>query len=268
MVPAPLAADGALRIAPALAAACAAAGIARVADVLARARLVRDLSDRSNHELVLGGVRLFVKRTKPRGLWRRAPNPPPEAAALARLAAAGVPCARVALEGVDPRLGALTATFDLAPARALDQLLALPALEGGLPPASQAAVFAALVRVVARLHDAGLALRDLYANQVYVDPARASVTLLDAERLVAHGGGLNRWVVKDLAGLGASLPVSALSEAARGRLIARYIHTRNLPLRRSLGWLGPRVRRKSERIRAHVPRTPVGAVARPPVGAR
>ena len=70
MVPAPLAPDGVLRIAPALAAACAAAGIARVADVLARARLVRDLSDRSNHELLLGAGALGALLLALRPGWR------------------------------------------------------------------------------------------------------------------------------------------------------------------------------------------------------
>lgn len=251
--------DGQLVPAPALAARLAAAGILTVADALARATCVRDLPDRSNHVLELEAARLFVKRTKPRGLLRRAPNPPPEAAALARLTAAGVPCARLAFAGVDRRLGAVTATFDLAPARPLDDVLR----ERRLSIPATAALLRAVVDVVARLHDAGLALRDLYANQIFVRPESGEVALMDAERLVAHPGGLNRRVEKDLAGLAASLPPALVPSPLRGRMIARYIHTRNLPMQATLRRFEARLKPWSERIRARAPRTPVGARARP-----
>lgn len=255
----PLTPDGRLAPAPGLAAGLAAAGILTVADALARATCVRDLPDRSNHVLELDGARLFVKRSKPRGFFRRAPNPPPEAAALARLRAAGIPCARLAFSGVDRRLGALTATFDLAPARPLDDVLR----ERRLDAARTAALLRGVVDVVARLHDAGLALRDLYANQIFVRPEGGEVALMDAERLVQHRGGLNRWVEKDLAGLAASVPPELLPPPLRGRMIVRYIYMRNLPISSTLRRFVARVRPWAERIRARAPRTPVGARARP-----
>jgi hypothetical protein len=115
--------DGRLVGAPEVLGPLEAAGVRTVADVLLRADAVRDLPDRSNHELVVRGARYFVKRTKPQGLFRRVPDPPPEARGLALLAVAEVPAARVAFVGRDKKHGAVTGTFDLAPARPLDQWL-------------------------------------------------------------------------------------------------------------------------------------------------
>jgi hypothetical protein len=238
------------------------AGVRRVGDVLLRSDAIRDLPDRSNHELTVRGTRYFVKRTKPHGLFRRVPDPPPEARGLALLAVAGVPAARVAFVGRDPRHGALTGTFDLAPARPLDVWLQ----RGALPHSAVDALLAALARAVAVLHGAGLCHRDLYANHVFADPHTLRVALIDAERVTKSGGLLSRLVVKDLAALDVSLPKDVVSEHARARLLVRYLVARGLPARALAAPLAKRISRKAARIAAHVPRTPVGAAARPRPG--
>lgn len=240
------------------------AGVRTVADVLMRADTIRDLADRSNHELTVRGVRYFVKRTKPRGLFRRVPDPPPEARGLALLAVAGVPAAKVAFVGRDARSGAVTGTFDLAPARPLDTWLQ----RGALPNSAVDALLGALARAVATLHGAGLCHHDLYANHVFADPHTLKVTLIDAERVGKSGGLLSRLVVKDLAALDVTLPDDVVGEHARARLLVRYLHARGLPARALAVPLARRIARKAARIRAHVPRTPVGAAARPRPGVR
>jgi len=232
-------------------------GIATVADVLAHAECVRDLRDRSNHVLVVGEQRYFVKRTKPR-LFRRLPAEPPEARGLTLLAAAGVPCARVAFTGRDPRLGCLTATFDLAPARPLDDLLR----EGAFGEARLELLLEPLAELVARLHAAGLHHKDLYLNHLYADPPSGRLALIDAERVARHRGALGRHEVKDLAALEASGTPGLWTPARRERFLARYLAERGLPPG-ALEPLTARVLAKAARIRAHLPRTPVGEAARP-----
>ena len=136
----------------------AADGIRTVADVLARAELVRDLPTRSNHRLRAGGLFVHVKRTK--GAVRSA-----EAAILARARTAGVPTATMAFEGADSEHGALVGTLDLGPAEPLDDLLR----GGRVPSRLRRPLLAGLASAVARLHDAGLFPRDLYLNHVYAD---------------------------------------------------------------------------------------------------
>jgi hypothetical protein len=254
---APLPPDGRLVGAPDVLAALASIGVGRVADVLARGTCVRDLPERSNWELAAGDLRLFGKLTKRRGWLRRVPARPPEAAGLLRLKAVDVPCARIAAVGRDAALGALTLTHDLAPLVPLDDLLA-----GGLAPHPRDRLLAALARLAARLHDARLHHADLYLNHVYADAATGRLALIDAERVASHRGLLGRAVVKDLAALDSSLPAS-LGAHARGRLLLRYLLARGLPARGLAAPLGRRIARKSARIRAHLPRTPVGAAARP-----
>jgi len=233
-------------------------GILTVADVLHHAQCVRDLPDRSNHELLVGEQRLFVKRTKPRGLLRRLPPEPPEAEGLALLQAAGVPCAQVAFTGRDPRLGCLTATFDLAPAEPLDDLIRA----GRIAPERLDTLADRLAALAARLHGAGLHHRDLYLNHIYGDAATDALTLIDAERVARHRGALGRQEVKDLAALDASGPPGLWSEARRARFLARYLAARALPAG-ALPRLTARVIAKAARIRGHLPRTPVGPTARP-----
>lgn len=234
-------------------AALAAAGVATVADVLARAECVRDLPGRSNHVLSAGGLVLHVKRTKSR-------RPSAEAAAIRTAMEAGVPVPRIAFEGVDRTRGAVVGTYDLAPARPLRDLLA----EGALSPAAADAALRSLARAAAALHGARLHHHDLYLDHVWVDPASPdpSVTLIDLERLSRGHGVLGRSVVKDLAAIEASVPAGVFSCRRRARFLEVYLGARGFPGRLLLGPLLRRVVRKAAAIRRHVPRTPVGDAAR------
>jgi tRNA A-37 threonylcarbamoyl transferase component Bud32 len=225
----------------------AAAGIRTVADVLARAEAIRDLPDRSNHRLRLAGHDYHVKREKRRRVSR-------EAAGIVVAGRAGVPVATLAFHGWDRRFGALAGTVDLAPARPLDDVL-----REGLPRPRVEAALRSLARATAALHHARLHHHDLYLNHVFLDPSdpEARVTLIDLERLTSHHGILGATVVKDLAAIEASMPEGLLTCRERARFLSVYLADRRFPVRTLLGPLLRRVVRKAERIRAHVPRTPV-----------
>jgi tRNA A-37 threonylcarbamoyl transferase component Bud32 len=239
--------DGRLEGPPDHVARLAAAGLHTVADVLARATEVRDLEDRSNHQLRVAGHLYHVKREKRRRVAR-------EAAGIVVAGRAGVPVAPLAFHGVDRRLGALTATVDLAPARPMDDVL-----REGLPRPRREAAMRALGEAVAALHQARLHHHDLYLNHVFLDPEDPSgrVTLIDLERLTSHHGILGRAVVKDLAAIESSVPEGLFTCHERARMLAQYLRARRFPVRTLLGPLLRRVVRKAARIRAHVPRTPV-----------
>ncbi len=251
--------DGRLEGPPDVLARLAAEGVATVGDVLARAETVRELPDRSNHVLRVGADRFHVKRSRRRG-------PSREAAAIALARKAGVPTAMVAFAGRVKGAGSLVGTFDLAPARPLDDLLR----EGALSVPARDAAFRALAEATAALHRARLHHHDLYLSHVFVDPteARPAVTLIDLERVTSHHGLLGRAIVKDLAAIEASIPDGIVSCEGRARFLAHYLRSRHFPVRSLLGPLLRRVVRKAALIRRHVPRTPVGEAARPgPPGA-
>ena len=99
------------------------------------------------------------------------------------------------------------------------------------------------------LHAAGLVYRDLYWQHLFAaDPRRGSApTFLDVERVCRVRWRRRRWLVKDLAGLLASLPV-----AIPRRMLLRFARAYfGAPLRRS--WLDD-IARKAAQIRAHAPR--------------
>lgn len=104
---------------------------------------------------------------------------------------------------------------------------------------------------IRRLHDHGLVVRDLYWNHVFCeDPgADAAPILLDVARVMRPRWRWRRWVVKDLAGLWASVPVP-LSATCGLRFLRSYfgeplfLHAR---LIRAIAG-------KAARIRAHTPR--------------
>ena len=243
--------DGRLDVRPEAAPLLASMGVATVADLLARAEVVRDLPDRTNLVLRAPGACLHVKRSRRRG-------PSREAAALEVAARAGVPVARIAFTGRARGLGSVVGTFDLAPARPLDDLLR----EGLLDADGATAALTATVRAAAALHAARLHHHDLYLNHVFVDPADPTrATLIDLERTTSHHGLLGRAVVKDLAAIHATIPAATASCADRMRLLARYLEARRFPVWSLLGRLSRRVEAKAARIRAHVPRTPVGTAA-------
>ena len=100
------------------------------------------------------------------------------------------------------------------------------------------------------LHENRLAYRDLYWNHVYcVDPrAGAPPTFIDVERVFRPRWRWQRWVVKDLAGLLASLPVP-VELRWRLRFLRRYLAREPLqPAMMSA------IQRKAGRIGRHVPR--------------
>ncbi|MDA1195460.1 MAG: hypothetical protein O2894_09785 [Planctomycetota bacterium] len=239
---------------PALRERLAEAGIHTLADVLGRATCVRDLPTRSNHILEAAGMRIFVKREKRHAYSH-------EAEAIERAREARVPTAEVVLRGSDPALGAVVGTLDLAPARPVDDLLRSGRLQGR----DLRHVFDALADAAASLHDARLHHRDLYLCHVFarVDEERARVTLIDFERLGRHRRVLGTRVVKDLAAIFVSIPEGTTSELVVPRFLLRYMRRRGIPRRGVYAGLLRRIRRKMERIRAHVPQTPVGEAARP-----
>lgn len=243
-----------LGIERAFAASLASAGIASVADVLARAPCVRDLPDRSNHVLRLDGLVVHVKRTK--GAAASA-----EAASIARARAAGAPTATIVFEGADAAYGAIVGTLDLAPARPLDELLAADAI----PASRRGAVIDALASAVAALHRAELFPKDLYLNHVFVDPDDPSgrVTLIDLERAAARRWFVRRAVVRDLAALRASTPDDRVPTEERRRFLEAYLRARGLVPSADGPALAAAVRRKAASIRRHAPRTPVGDAAGP-----
>ena len=126
------------------------------------------------------------------------------------------------------------------------------AADRGSTDALVAWAVAVVAPMVRRLHGAGLVHRDLYWNHLLQDPDRpdAEPFLLDVERVFAPRWRFRRWVVKDLAGLLASLPVE-VRPTDRLRFLRAYCGGVLSP-----GWkdLAEQVEHKAQRIRRHVPR--------------
>jgi tRNA A-37 threonylcarbamoyl transferase component Bud32 len=235
------------------------AGIGTVRDLLERAEWVRRLRARSNLRLRLGARTVHVKHHP------RARTASPEARGLRAAAAAGVPVPPLAFEGASARDGAVAGTFDLAPARPLDDLLR----EGLLGPELRRRVGALLARAVAALHGAGRHHRDLYLNHAYVDPEalRPLAGIVDWDRSGRHRRVWGRRVVKDLAALEASARAAGVPARERLRFAVTYVAVRGGLDRRRTRRRLRQVLRRAERIGARVPRTPVGEAARPRPGA-
>ena len=235
------------------------AGLTSLGDVLAQATCIRDLKDRSNHELRLDDGIIHVKRHKPRR-WRRWAHAP-EAHGMRRAVDAGVRTAPLVFEAVDPSLGAATGTADLAPAVPLD--VAWPTCRSSFR-ATRAITFD-LARQVAALHGAGLHHKDLYVNHVFVHAGDAlpTCTIIDWERLGEHHGAFPRWVVKDLAALEMSAVRAGVSRAARRRFFLAYFTARGESFDVWLRRVSDQVAARARRMARHVPRTPVGDAARP-----
>jgi len=137
--------------------------------------------------------------------------------------------------------------------RALDAW-AVEAERAGWLPELVAYACREVAPAVRRLHDQGLVYRDLYWNHLYaVDPRRGGPgngpVFLDCERILRPRFRWNRWVVKDLASLWASVTVPVGTRAAL-RFFRSYVGE---PLREHRGSLLA-VAAKAARIRRHVPR--------------
>lgn len=135
--------------------------------------------------------------------------------------------------------------------RPLDVLWREAEQRGGLREAIAYAcsVVAPMVR---RLHDRGLVFRDLYWNHLYAEAMQGGAgepVLLDVERVMSPRWRFERWRVKDLAGLLASLPVR-LRDVDLLRLLAAY----QGGLQPDWAILALRVMAKARAIRAHRPR--------------
>jgi hypothetical protein len=104
---------------------------------------------------------------------------------------------------------------------------------------------------IRRFHDHGLVVRDLYWNHLFCEDPNGSAPpiLLDVGRVLRPRWGWQRWVVKDLAGLWASLPFP-LPGSVGLRFLRSYLceplflHARMIRA----------IAAKAARIRAHVPR--------------
>lgn len=114
---------------------------------------------------------------------------------------------------------------------------------GGYVPRELAAD---LGHLVARLHRAGFAHRDLYLDNVFHDP-ELGLGLLDCERVFRSSGLRQRWVVKDLAALQASAG-PAWSWTDRLRVLRAYCGVPRLTPEAKR--LARAVLRKARRIRA------------------
>ena len=137
--------------------------------------------------------------------------------------------------------------------RPLDALLLEIAREGRLATA-QAFLCSVVAPQVRRLHEQGLVFRDLYWNHLYATSLESDGELcfLDVERVFRPRWRRFRWVVKDLAGLLASLP-HPVSLGDKLRFLRAYLQDSW-----SDGWLRRRLIRsigsKASQIRAHTPK--------------
>lgn len=107
--------------------------------------------------------------------------------------------------------------------------------------------------LVRRLHDHHLVYRDLYWNHIFVgDPRRFDPPVfLDVERVFRPRWRWRRWVVKDLAGLRASVPASVV---VTPRHELRFLRAYAGGSLRGLAGLCRAIRSKAARIGAHAPR--------------
>jgi len=148
-----------------------------------------------------------------------------EARALERCAARGVPAPRLVawgVAGVNPAARrSFVVTEELAGAERLSAVLAR---EAPLAPAERRALARRLGELVARLHAAGLAHRDLYLDHVFVRGARgeAELFLLDLHRALPGASARERWRVKDLSALYASARAHAVTNTDAARFLRAY----------------------------------------------
>jgi hypothetical protein len=113
-----------------------------------------------------------------------------------------------------------------------------------------------VAKAVRRLHDQGLVFRDLYWNHLFardLSPDSEPV-FLDVERVFRPRWRWERWVVKDLAGLLASVPAALALRAGDGVRFLRSYLGADWPLRSRRHRLMRKIAAKAARIRAHRPR--------------
>ncbi len=109
-----------------------------------------------------------------------------------------------------------------------------------------------LAALVAKLHNAGLVHRDLYLSHIFISAKGANdieLSLLDLQRVVRTRWRRWRWIVKDLAALNYSTPLSAATNADRVRWLKLYLNERGVSANRRA--LIRAVVRKTGRIARH-----------------
>ncbi|MCH8965786.1 MAG: hypothetical protein IIB58_12540 [Planctomycetes bacterium] len=109
-----------------------------------------------------------------------------------------------------------------------------------------------LAALVAKLHNAGLVHRDLYMSHIFIAVnAENDITLslLDLQRVLRPRWRRWRWIVKDLAALNYSTPVSAATNADRVRWLKSYLDKRSVSANQKA--LIRAVVRKTGRIARH-----------------
>ena len=158
---------------------------------------------------------VYLKRYEAEGLirrWRRrwtygsrAGPASVEADNIRRLRAAGVPTMQVLRIG-QQREGRGFLVTSAVPGEALERCAGEYLSRGGEP--AGAALAGRLAELVARLHQAGYAHRDLYASHVFLDdsPHGPSLYLIDLARVFVPRWRRFRWWAKDLAALKFSMP--------------------------------------------------------------
>ena len=136
------------------------------------------------------------------------------------------------------------------PGRSVD-VWAVEAARHGWLPQLVAWACREVAPVVRRLHDQGLVYRDLYWNHVMATDPRlgGEPRFLDVERVFEPRWLWRRWVVKDLAGLWASVP-APVSDRSGLRFLRSYLGT---TLRGQRGSILA-IAQKARRIRRHAPR--------------
>ena len=198
-----------------------------------RERIRLELTDESGAEVVWYLKRYGVAPPHWR-LWRwftgraRRGQAIDEINSILDLAAANVPTMRAVTAGAEVDLFGLRRSYVIVTAvpgealeRCFDDCLARW-------DEDQLAEFnEALGGLVARLHSAGLAHRDLYASHIFLDetPKGPKLHLIDVARVFKPGWRKWRWQVKDLAQIRYSMP----DEWGRGPwrdFLSQYLHLR------------------------------------------
>jgi len=207
---------------------------------------VRALADRENWRLELpdgeGGIRrVHLKKHRTRTwqrwlCWRLAMSPSPtpalrEAANAAQLARNGIPVMRIVAYGWATRPGGWAESFVLSEhLEGYTELHQWVSRQVAVRSAGQRSPqVAGLIRAVAaaarRFHRAGYNHRDFYAGHWFVRPIETGgfdIRLIDLQRVQYRRRFRRRWIVKDLAQLGWSLPAEWVGCTQRMAFMRQY----------------------------------------------
>jgi heptose I phosphotransferase len=197
--------------------------------------------DRARHTASFerGGQRFFVKTHAGVGWgeiaknWLQGKRPivdaGPEARALERCAALGIPAPALVAWGVEGANPAARRSFVVSEELAgAERLSAWLRARPRLPFALRRALAGRLGRLVGRLHAAQLAHQDLYLDHVFLRSRGADgldgfeLFLLDLHRALPSSPRRQRWRVKDLAALFGSARVLGATRGDAARFLRGY----------------------------------------------